>query len=141
MEPLTVTVLAGGRGSRLGGVDKAALDLNDRPLLEHVLAAVAPVAREILVVANDDRLASDPRLRVIRDPEPHAGVLPALLAALDAATSELMLLVACDMPFLSRPLIVSLARQASGHDVVMPTVEGHEQPMHAIYRVDACRAA
>src|SRR4051812_15842336 len=139
--PLTVTILAGGRGSRMGGVDKAALALHGRPLLEHVLAAVSPLAREILVVANDDRLASDARLTVIRDPEPHAGVLPALLAALDAATSELMLLVACDMPFLTRPLIESLAHQASDHDVVLPNVEGHEQPMHAIYRVDACRAA
>jgi len=138
---LTVTILAGGRGSRLGGVDKAALDLNGRPLLEHVLAAVSPLAREILVVANDDRLASDPRLTVIRDPEPHAGVLPALLAALDTASSELMLLVACDMPFLDRALIETLVRLAEQQDVVMPKVEGREQPMHAIYRVAACRAA
>ena len=141
MAPLTVTILAGGRGSRLGGVDKAALDLNGRPLLEHVLAAVSPLAREILVVANDDRLASDPRLTVIRDPEPHAGVLPALLAALDTASSELMLLVACDMPFLDRALIETLVRLAEQQDVVMPNVEGREQPMHAIYRVAACRAA
>ena len=141
MASLTVTILAGGRGSRLGGVDKAALDLNGRPLLEHVLAAVSPLAREILVVANDDRLASDPRLTVIRDPEPHAGVLPALLAALDTASSELMLLVACDMPFLDRALIETLVRLAEQQDVVMPKVEGREQPMHAIYRVAACRAA
>lgn len=141
MASLTVTILAGGRGSRLGGVDKAALDLNGRPLLEHVLAAVSPLAREILVVANDDRLASDPRLTVIRDPEPHAGVLPALLAALDTASSELMLLVACDMPFLDRALIETLVWLAEQQDVVMPKVEGREQPMHAIYRVAACRAA
>ena len=39
-EPITVTILAGGRGSRLGGVDKAALDLDGQPVLEHVLAAL-----------------------------------------------------------------------------------------------------
>src|SRR3954452_3844587 len=132
MAPLTVTILAGGRGSRLGGVDKAALDLDGRPMLEHVLAAVSPLAREILVVANDDRLAGDPRLTVIRDPEPHAGVLPALLAALETATSELMLLIACDMPFVSRALIEHLVSLARGHDVVMPKVDGYEQPMHAV---------
>ena len=138
---LTVTILAGGRGSRLGGVDKGALDLNGRPLLEHVLAALAPLAREIVVVANDDRLAGDARLRVIRDPEPHAGVLPALLAALDTATSDLMLLVACDMPFVSRPLVEHLIELSAEYDAVVPNVDGYEQVMHAIYRVGPCRAA
>jgi len=140
-ESLTVTILAGGRGSRLGGVDKAALDVNGRPLLEFILAALAPLAREILVVANDDRLADDPRLRVIRDPDPHAGVLPALLAALDTATSDLMLLVACDMPFVSRPLIEHLVELAAPYDAVVPKVDGFEQVMHAVYRVEPCRTA
>ena len=140
-EPLAVTILAGGRGSRLGGVDKAALDLHGRPLLEHVLAAVGPLAAEILVVANDDRLAGDPRFRVIRDPEPHAGVLPALLAALEASSSPLLLLLACDMPFVSRQVVQHLLASAKTHDAVMPHVQGFPQPMHAIYRVAPCRAA
>jgi molybdopterin-guanine dinucleotide biosynthesis protein A len=140
-EPLGVTILVGGRGSRLGGVDKAALDLNGTPLIEHVLAVVAPLASELLVVANDDRLAGDPRFTVLLDPEPHAGVLPALLAALSAATSPLLLLLACDMPFVSRALVEHLVRLAPGRDVVMPKVGGREQPMHAVYRVASCSPA
>jgi molybdopterin-guanine dinucleotide biosynthesis protein A len=140
-EPLTVTILAGGRGSRLGGVDKAALDLNGRPLLELVLDAVSPFAQEILVVANDDRLDGDPRFTVLRDPEPHAGVLPALLAALDAASAPLLLLVACDMPFVSDGVVRQLLSHAERHDAVMPYVQGFAQPMHAIYRVAPCRDA
>src|SRR5688500_15045581 len=127
-EPLAVTILAGGRGSRLGGIDKAALDLNGTPLLEHVLAAVAPLAAEILVVANDDRLAGDPRFTVIRDPEPHAGVLPALLAALETSNSPLMLLLACDMPFVNRQVVQHLLASAATHDAVMPYVQGFPQP-------------
>jgi molybdopterin-guanine dinucleotide biosynthesis protein A len=139
--PLTVTILAGGRGMRLGGVDKAAVDLNGRPILEHQLAVLAPLAREILVVANDERLAADPRLTVVLDPDPHAGVLPALLAALEAATSDLMLLVACDMPFVSRTLVEHLVDLAADYDAVIPKVDGYEQVMHAVYRVEPCRAA
>jgi molybdopterin-guanine dinucleotide biosynthesis protein A len=134
-------VLAGARGSRLGGVDKAALDLHGRPILEHLLSALSPLAREIVVVANDDRLADDPRLRVIRDPDPHAGVLPALLAALGTASSDLLLLVACDMPFVSRRLMEHLIGLAADHDAVVPRVDGYEQVMHAVYRVGPCRAA
>ncbi|MFN8634679.1 MAG: molybdenum cofactor guanylyltransferase [Chloroflexota bacterium] len=140
-DSLTLTILAGGRGSRLGGTDKAALQLAGRPLLDHVLAALGPLASEVVVVANDDRLAADSRFTLIRDPEPHAGVLPALLASLDAATSPLMLLVACDMPFLSRPLFGELVRLAAQFDAVVPRVDGFDQPMHAVYRVEPCRAA
>src|SRR5215212_1896161 len=90
---LSVAILAGGRGSRLGGVDKASLVVARQTLLERQLNAVSRLAREILVVANDDRLDGDPRFRVIRDPDPHAGVLPAMLAALDTATSVSVLLL------------------------------------------------
>lgn len=138
---LTVTILAGGHGTRLGGVDKAAVDLNGRSILEHQLAALGPLAREILVVANDDRRVGDPRLTVVYDPDPHAGVLPALLAALEAATSDLMLLVACDMPFVSRRLVEHLIELAADYDAVVPRVDGYEQVMHAVYRVEPCRAA
>jgi molybdopterin-guanine dinucleotide biosynthesis protein A len=141
LEPITVTILAGGHGSRLGGVDKSALDVNGQPLLERVLDVVAPLAREIVVVANDDRLTADPRLTVIRDPEAHGGVLPALLAALETATSDRMLLIACDMPFLSRPLIEHLVELSTEYDAVVPKVDGFEQVMHAVYRVEPCRAA
>ena len=140
-EPLTVTILVGGYGSRMGGVDKAALELNGKPLLEHVLDAVSPFASEIFVVANDDRLVGDPRFTVLHDPEPHAGVLPALLTALDAASSPLMLLLACDMPFVNRDVVGFLLDLATTHDAVMPYVQSFPQAMHAVYRVEPCRAA
>jgi molybdopterin-guanine dinucleotide biosynthesis protein A len=140
-EPLTVTILVGGYGSRMGGVDKAALELDGKPLLEHVLAAVSPFAAEIFVVSNDDRLVGDPRFTVLRDPEPHAGVLPALLTALDAATSPLLLLLACDMPFVNREVVQHLLALAASHDAVMPYVQSFPQAMHAVYRVAPCRVA
>ena len=140
-EPLTVTILVGGYGSRMGGVDKAALELNGKPLLEHVLDAISPLAAEIFVVSNDDRLVGDPRFTVLHDPEPHAGVLPALLTALDAASSPLLLLLACDMPFINRDVVDHLLTLAASHDAVMPYVQSFPQAMHAVYRVAPCRTA
>lgn len=140
-ETVTVAVLAGGRGSRLGGVAKASLDVGGLTLLDRVLRSTASLAVQTLAIVNDDRLAGDPRLRLLRDPAPHAGVLPALLQALDAATTPLLLLVACDMPFLSPPVLRRLVDLAADADVVIPMVDGVAQPMHAIYRVVACRQA
>ena len=140
-EALTVTILAGGYGSRMGGVDKAALELDGKPLLDRVLEVVSPLAAEIFVVANDERFAGDRRFTVLHDSEPHAGVLPALLTALDTASSPLMLLLACDMPFVSRAVLDHLLTYAATYDAVMPYVQSFPQAMHAVYRVEPCRAA
>ena len=70
------------------------------------------------------------------DPEPHAGVLPALAAGLTAASGEVCLAVACDMPFVSRALFQALLDrlQTADADVVIPRTEDYLEPMHAVYR-------
>ena len=138
-------VLAGGRGSRLGGVNKALLEVGGRTNVERVLAALGSLCREVVIVANDRELASLRGVRVVLDREPHAGVLPALAEGLASATGELAVVVACDMPFLSAALLDDLVRRAADVDVVIPIVEGRPEPMHAVYRrlacLDAIRAA
>ena len=134
-------VLAGGRGSRLGGVDKARLDIAGTTTLDRVRAALAPLVAEMILVCNDDALAQTPGVRVVPDPEPHAGVLPALLAALSEAAQPLCVLVACDMPFLNTGLLQWLLDLAEECDVVIPDVAGQLQPMHAVYRREPCRDA
>jgi molybdopterin-guanine dinucleotide biosynthesis protein A len=140
-EDVTAIILAGGRASRLGGVDKAALEIGGETVLDRVLKALGNMAGPVLAIVNDDRLDADTRLTVIHDPEPHAGVLPALLAALDAATTPLAVLVACDMPFLDAGLLAHLVDRAAQCDAVIPLVDGRPEPMHAVYRVEPCRAA
>lgn len=135
-------ILAGGRGSRLGGVNKGLLEIGGRTNIERVLAALTPLCSETVVVANDLALAPlCPAARVLLDEEPHAGVLPALAQGLAALRTDLAIAVACDMPFLSRPLLAELVRRASGADVVIPMVEDRLEPMHAVYRREVCVAA
>lgn len=140
---MTVTgiVLAGGRGSRLGGVDKSSLDVGGVSTLDRVHAALEPVASELILVVNDPASSGADRFRVVQDPSPHAGVLPALRAAMYAATNPVCVLVACDMPFLSTTLLRWLSARADPFDVVMPIVADREQPMHAVYRRESCGRA
>ncbi len=137
-ETVTGVILAGGKASRLGGVDKAALDIDGRPVIERVISALSTVAGSLIVVANDDRFDHDRRVTVIRDPEPHAGVLPALLAALSATTTPLAVVVACDMPFLHPGLIAHQVELVADADAVVPVVDGRPEPMHAVYRAAPC---
>jgi molybdopterin-guanine dinucleotide biosynthesis protein A len=102
---------------------------------------------ERVLLANDSALADQQGVRVVFDPEPHAGVLPALAAGLASATGELCLAVACDMPFVSVDVfrhLLDLQRETDA-DVVIPKSDKYVEPMHAVYRrltvLEAIRAA
>lgn len=141
MSEVTPIVFAGGLGTRLGGVKKALLEVGGRPIIHRVLEAVGALGREVIIVDNDDSLASLPRTRIVPDVQTRAGVLTALYSGLSAATTPLCLVVACDMPFLNGPLLRWLLAQASGYDVVLPVVGGQMEPMHAVYRRQPCLEA
>jgi molybdenum cofactor guanylyltransferase len=129
-------IFAGGRATRLGGIDKALLMLGGQPLVDRVLDALGPLVDERLALTNDRSLGDRPGLRLVPDADPHAGVLPALAGGLEAARGELCLVAACDMPFVSRTVFeLLLERQAAlDADVVIPRAHERLQPMHAVYR-------
>jgi molybdenum cofactor guanylyltransferase len=140
-ETVSGVILAGGKGSRLGGVNKALLEVGGRPNIERVRAVLDPLCSEIVVVANDPALGGLRGVRTVFDAEPHAGVLPALAQGLDSAASDLAIVVACDMPFLSSEVLADQLRRCATVDVVIPVVDGHPEPMHAVYRRLACLGA
>src|SRR6185437_764195 len=88
-------IFGGGRATRLGGANKALLEVGGRRIIDRVFAAVSPLADETLLLTNDDALQGWSGLRLVYDAEPHAGVLPALAAGLAAARGEVCLAVAC----------------------------------------------
>lgn len=98
-----VIVLAGGRGSRLGGVDKSALVYSGEPLRRHILSAVRPARRVVWVGESSPELAADawPGLRVAREQPAFAGPVAALacgLTALDDDPAAFTLVLAADLP-------------------------------------------
>ena len=129
-------IFAGGRATRLGGVNKALLDVGGVSIVERILAALGPLVEERVLLTNDATLADQPEVRLIFDPSPHAGVLPALAAGLEAAEGDLCLAVACDMPFVSPRLFEHMLeiQQRDDVDVVIPRSAGYLEPMHAVYR-------
>jgi molybdopterin-guanine dinucleotide biosynthesis protein A len=140
-------IFAGGRATRLGGVNKALLEIGQSTILSRILGALRPLVAECVVLTNDATLERVPEVRLVFDPEPHAGVLPALAAGLEAAHSELCLAVACDMPFVSRAVFEQLLnlQALENADVVIPRAGEYLEPMHAVYRrhevLSAIRAA
>ncbi|MDR5804374.1 MULTISPECIES: molybdenum cofactor guanylyltransferase MobA [unclassified Caballeronia] len=117
----TGLVLAGGRGSRMGGVDKGLQLLRDEPLALHVLRRLAPQTDAMLISANrsgDDyaRLAMRFDARVIADSlADYPGPLAGIATALRAAHTEFVLTAPCDAPFVDPQLGTTLRRALDEH--------------------------
>ena len=129
---LTIAVQAGGRSSRMGS-DKALLPLGGMPLIEHVLRRVEGLGDEVLITTNRPEDYAFLGKRMAEDRRPGAGALHGLLTALEAARGERVLLVGCDMPFVSRSLLEHMLAIATDAEVVIPRRGGKFQPLHAIY--------
>jgi len=190
-------VLAGGASTRFGDGEKALATLDGRPLVAHVVGAVAAATdgRPILAVADErqgERLAdvldgaggldsvgggaggpdgADERsldVETVVDTPEFSGPLAGLFAAVERADVDWLFACACDMPLVT-PAGIAAVREAAlavadgsgpnadgpgsdadgsgpnadgpGSDAVVPVVDGHDQPLHAIYRRSALEAA
>jgi molybdopterin-guanine dinucleotide biosynthesis protein A len=109
---ITGLVLAGGRGSRMGGADKGLVPLHGAPMITHVLARFKPQVGALLINANRNLDAyADLGFPVVPDRiggflGPLAGIASGLLKA----RSPYMVTVPCDSPLLPLDLVARLAR-------------------------------
>ena len=101
-------VLAGGRGSRLGGAKAGAL-FAGRPLIEHVLDAVRAGGLEPVVVAKPDSVLPPLDCRVVFEPAAPHHPLCGIVAGLRATAEPAVVVCACDMPFLTGELLAWLS--------------------------------
>ena len=115
------------------GRDKALIPLGGIPLIEHVLRRAAGLAEEVLITTNRPADLAYLGVRLVPDREPGAGALPGLLTALQAAHGETVLVLACDLPFVCRPLLAHLLSLAHAPEVVIPQWNGKLEPLHAVY--------
>lgn len=94
-------VLAGGRGTRMGGKDKGLVEFNGKPMIQHVLAALRPQVAEVLISANRNlEHYRGTGCRVVSDSlAEFAGPLAGISAGMHAAAREYLLVLPCDGPF------------------------------------------
>jgi len=130
----TGAILAGGRARRLGGLNKARLILHpgSASVLDRQLARLRRVVDRTIIIANDAERFSGTGVPVIPDVVPGHGALGGLYTAVHAGT-EWTLVVACDMPFVSEPLLAHLVSVGKSSDIAIPrTARGYE-PLCATY--------
>jgi molybdopterin-guanine dinucleotide biosynthesis protein A len=141
-------VLAGGRSTRMGDVDKLQVVVDGATLLTHALSAVAD-ARRVVVVAPDGTIGlPDDVVRVQEDP-PFAGPAAAMGAGLAALgdldeAAEHVVVVAADVPRVGEvvdALLAGIAAHPARDGVVAVGAGGRRQPLLAAHRSGPLRAA
>jgi molybdenum cofactor guanylyltransferase len=126
-------ILAGGESSRMG-VDKGLLEIGGVAVILRTARVVESVAGSACVVGGME-LYRRLGLRAIADDWPGAGPLGGIATALRASAAEWNLIVACDLPYLTRAWLEFLVQRAgaSAADAVVPMNERGAEPLCAMY--------
>lgn len=136
-------VLAGGRSTRLGGIDKASVDIDGIPLIDHVYAAVRGCAP--IIAVGPDHIGR-PGIRVVREQPPFGGPAAAVaagIASLAGTDATETWVLACDLPRAAE-LVARLAKEPIPDDadaVVAVDAEGKVQWLAGRYRICALQRA
>ncbi|MEJ2310375.1 MAG: molybdenum cofactor guanylyltransferase MobA [Gammaproteobacteria bacterium] len=140
-EEISAVILAGGRGERMGGLDKGLLRLAGKPLVRHLIDSLQPQVHAILINANrhldqyrafgcpviEDRLAG------------FAGPMAGIASALHAIETPYLLVVPCDTPALPGDLVRRLAdaANAAGRRIAVAHDGSQLQLAHLLLPVSA----
>lgn len=115
------------------GTDKSFVLFEGRPMIETVLQTVDGLGDETLLITNKPDEYEHFGLPMVGDVYPDHGPLGGIFTAVHAASHPHTLVVACDMPWLNRPLLEYMISLRQSADVVVPRWEKFPEPLHAIY--------
>ena len=134
MSGVTGVVLAGGQGSRMGGLDKGLVAFRGRPLVAHVIDRLGPQVDTVLINANRNPEGySAFGHPVISDAiEGFAGPLAGFERGLAYAQTELVATVPCDSPFLPTDLVARLRAALEGQAADIAFARTGDQP-HPVF--------
>jgi molybdopterin-guanine dinucleotide biosynthesis protein A len=147
--PFSGAVLCGGASTRMGR-DKATLEVDGQAMAVRVADALREAgAAEVLAIGGDPAALEPLGLPVVPDDEPGQGPFPATLTALRHATSDVVIVLSCDLVSPSAATIASLVDRLHACDppvlAAIPVVDGQHQWTHAAWRrreaLDALAAA
>src|SRR6476620_95951 len=128
----SAAVLCGGLARRFGGRPKWELVVDGETILQRQMTTLSAAddIDEVLLVGGT---AAHPAARSIVDHVPGLGPLSGIHAALTEARANTVLVLACDMPYVSAALAAYLIECAQDADVVVPWVENRYHPLCAVY--------
>jgi molybdopterin-guanine dinucleotide biosynthesis protein A len=132
--PFSAVLLAGGDSKRIG-TNKAFLELKGKPLIDIIFWKLEKLFSEVIIVTECIEKLSYLPAKLTSDiyNEGEKNPLRGIHAGLSLSTAPSSFVVACDMPFISHPLIRYMSHFALNFDVVVPQYGTYYQPLFAFY--------
>lgn len=140
---VSIVIQSGGQSSRMGE-EKGLVSFCDKPLIQNVLERVAHLGDEVIIVTNKPELYKFLGIKTVTDIYENYGALAGLHSGLSHATYDLVINLACDIPYVDPSLVAFLVdelKQNPQADVVIPKTELGFEPMQAVYRKSRCLPA
>jgi molybdopterin-guanine dinucleotide biosynthesis protein A len=135
-------ILAGGRATRMGGRNKAEIELGGQTLLARTIARARPQVGRLLLNANrDPALFVKYGLPVLADTiGDHWGPLAGILAGLEHLRDTWpqigwLASFPTDSPFFPESLVARLAERLPGHEIAMASAHGRPEPVFSLWPV------
>lgn len=130
---VSAVILAGGKASRMGGINKALLKIQGTSIIEREITILEPIFSEIIIITNSPEYYEFLAKPIFKDLVPGKGSLGGIFTGLTFAKDPYCFFVPCDMPFLNKDIINAILSNIDKHDVVVPRINGHLEPIHAVY--------
>ena len=131
MSDLSVSIIAGGKSSRMG-YQKGLAGWKGKTLIEHMLDAVQPLGLPVQIIANDSAFAFF-CYRAYPYLISGAGPVGGIYTAMQKSPTENTLILSCDMPLMETAVLTYLIRRHRGSEITLPVIQGRDQPLCAIY--------
>ncbi|MBC5766576.1 molybdenum cofactor guanylyltransferase MobA [Ramlibacter albus] len=144
-EEITGVVLAGGRGSRMGGVDKGLQNFNGMPLALHTLMRLGPQVGDVMVNANRNLSAYESFGAAVWPDAiaDYAGPLAGFLVGLERCETPYLVTVPCDTPMFPQDLVSRLAEalEREGAEIAMAAAREEDgqvrtQPVFCLMKLE-----
>lgn len=135
---MSSVILSGGRATRMGGVDKGLIQLQNKPLIAHVINRLQPQVDEIIINANREIAQYKTfDLAVLQDENPEfLGPLAGMLLGLKHSKHDLVLSVPCDSPLLPLDLAARLLNGLvlTKSEVAVVSSDGSAHPVFCLMK-------
>lgn len=128
----TAAILAGGRASRMGGQDKGRLLVGGRTIIDREIAALRGLGCPIVIIAAEPDRYAEAGVPVVPDALPGCASLGGIYTAVTLADGPVLVL-ACDMPFVTTAFLARLQRAGRDADVAIPRTPDGFHPLCASY--------
>lgn len=142
---ITAVILAGGRGMRMGGVDKGLINFQGKPMIEHVLSRITPQVDQVIINANRnlDQYRNYGVPVITDNNDRFDGPLAGMQTGMQHARTDWIVTIPCDSPLLPLDLVQQLCHaiqtvQAISQPSTMLAIARSPSGIHPVFCLMPC---